>query len=65
MTFKGFEVIFDQVDAGGGAFSWLFHTTTIFDRDGVSCKKEAKLSSSSPKTINKTISHANQRIYIF
>ena len=49
ITFKGFEVIFDQVDAGGGAFSWLFHTTTIFDRDGVSCKKEAKLSSSSPK----------------
>ena len=39
ITFKGLEVIFDHVDAGGGAFSWLFQTTTILDKDGVSYKK--------------------------
>ena len=48
ITFKTTGEIFGHDDAGGGIFSWLFQTTTILLRDGVSWNNVKLLVSSLP-----------------
>ena len=48
ITFKATGEIFGHDDAGGGIFSWLFQTTTILLRDGVSWDKTKLLVISLP-----------------